>query len=138
MASLDNFPSNHGPQPHYPTLAQRFRGIQHSIHSSQSRDWDLVNAVPVAPIQPLDSQLRAGAGAHPDPQITERLSHRSMKDYLVPTNPEVYALRGDTIDALHAVDTGAQSRSWLSNWWRSGGNRRARVRTYSRFHPYIS
>ena len=135
MSSLDNFPSYNGPHRNHPTLGDRLRVVQQGLFSSVPRDWDLASAVPMAPVQPPDSACRTGAGAHPDPRVTERLSHRSMKAYLVPTSPRVYARRGDTIDGIQLMDTGAQSRGLLSHWM--SGNTRARVRTYSRFHPYM-
>ena len=134
MSSLDNFSSGNGPQPNHPSLRDRLRLVQQSLFSSAPRDWDLSSAVPVAPVQPPDPATRIGAGAAPDPRITERLSDRSMKSYLVPTSPQVYTRRGDTAEGVYLMDTGTPG-GFLSRWL--GGSTRARVRTYSRFHPYV-
>lgn len=136
MSSLDNFPSHNGAHQQYPTLRQRHQQIQYGLHSSKADAWDLPNALPMAPSQPADAGLRQLGSSRPDPQITERLSHRSMKSYLVPTQPRVYARRGDTVDGIQLMDTGNQSMGFLSHWF-GGGSNRARINTFSRFHPYL-
>ena len=139
MSSLDNFHTNHGSQPHYPSRSQRMYALRQALHSSQSRDWDLASAVPVAPVQPTSDPARHHM-SYPSAQVEERLSTRAMKDYLVPTTPRTYARRGDTVEqSVHILDTGSTTKSGsLGRIWQSLlGERRARVNTVSRFHPYV-
>ena len=135
MASLDNFHTNNGPQPHYPGQPHQMHALRAALHGSRARDWDLANAVPVAPAP------SGGTRSHIDPQIQERLNPQSLNGYYyVPTQPRTYARRGDTVEAsvqpVGSVPAGG-GPAWLRWWDTAMGRMRARIPTVSRFHPYI-
>ena len=133
MASLDNFHTNNGSQPHHPGTPHQMYALRASLQSSQSRDWDLANAVPVAPAPTGAPQ------SHVDPQIQERLNPQSLNGfYYVPTLPRTFARRGDTAEASVQNVGGLQGgQAWLRWWDTAMGRMRARIPTVSRFHPYL-
>lgn len=131
MATLDNFHTNNRPERFYPTTRARNCFIQQALN--QNRTWDPANEGPVAPVASYNPAARSSS--HVDGPYEERLSLRSMKDYLVPTQPQTSRIYNDTVSGVQLVQG---RRETSGSWWsRLMDRRRATVATYSRFHPYL-
>lgn len=131
MATLDNFHTGNHPERFYPTTRARNAYIQQALY--QNSTWDPANQGPVAPV--ADYNPAARSSSHIDGPYEERLTTRSMKDYLVPTQPQTYRKYNDTVSGVQLIEG---RRETAGSWWsRLTGKRRATVPTYSRFHPYL-
>lgn len=153
MASLDNFHTQN-PAPHprahhrrganlYPYhLSDRHDVVRYGLMAGSSRGdegGDLVNRVPIGPVQPVVDPLLATGRAAPDPTYVERVSHR-LSDQYVATRPRTHLREsGDTAEHKLLVQGTACWRSRLANWLLGGGGQRAvtRLNTYTRYHPYL-
>lgn len=133
MATLDNFHTGNDPTPLHPHLRARNAYIQQALYSN--RTWDPANEAPVAPVATYHPG--AGATGHPDPRIEERMTQRSMKDYLVPLQPTTVRTYGDTASGVLLVENDRRTGRSASWWTRLlDGRTRAHLPTRSRFAPY--
>jgi hypothetical protein len=132
MATLDNFQTGNRPERFYPTTRARNCYIYQALN--QNHTWDPANEGPVAPAAAYDPAARTSA--HIDGPYEERLTTRSMKDYLVPTQPQTRRKYNDTVSGVQLIQD--DRRDTAGSWWsRLLAKRRAAIPTYSRFHPYL-
>lgn len=119
-------------------LASRHRLLQHRLH--HSGDYNVVNHVPLAPVQPMVDPLLDTGRAAPDPSYVERVSTHLTRDNYVATLPRTHLREaGDTAEHKMLIRSNTCVVNRLRNWWHGSGGRRtvAGLNTYSRYHPYL-
>lgn len=136
MATLDNFHTGNRPERFYPTTRARNAYIQNALYSNKS--WDPANESPVAPVATYNPTARGSS--HVSGPYEEGLTIRSMKDYLVPTEPQTRRIYNDTTSGVQLLQNDLQPRTTGRSFWYNlltGGRRTTLPTTYSRFHPYL-
>jgi hypothetical protein len=142
MATLDNFHTGNGrSRREYPTLADRNAWIRSGVQSSQPSQWDLTNALPVAPVQPIDPASRINS--RPDANYDAgRIGSGGLNQLYVPLAPYTQRRTGDTADGVLLYDSGdAAARCPMRGLWCrifGAGRTHTPVQTYSRFRPYTN
>lgn len=144
MATLDNFHTGNrrvhrGAE--YPSLGDRNAWIRWGIQSSQASYWDLANATPMAPVQPIDPASRVNH--HPDPNYDAgNIGSGGLNSMLVPLAPVPQLRVGDTADGVLLYDKGdATARCPMRGLWCrifGAGRTHTPVQTYNRFRPYTN
>lgn len=136
MATLDNFHTGNRPERLYPALRARNAYIQQGLNDNRS--WDPASQGPVAPVATYNPADRSSS--HIDGPYEERLTLRSMKNYLVPTHPQTKRIYNDTVSGVQLVQNDLIPRTTAASFFThllSGRRRTVLPTTYSRFQPYL-